>query len=207
MTVVTTSESLQGTDSTLISRTHAASPNAGDAVSIRDPRRNDDTRLEARYKGYLPTHIGDTLGQYQILHKLGSGIHSVVWLAKRLYSGTTPKFVAIKVFSMRCTDVDTNNGILNIIDNARKERLSLQVAQGLHHLNKMLDQFCIEGPVKRHVCIVIELVGPSLRMVTAYGRSLPRGHLLRFAVQIANALLALHHLRIIHGGTLFVIGT
>ena len=32
--------------------------------------------------GYCPISIGDTLGSYQIIRKLGWGVYSTVWLAK-----------------------------------------------------------------------------------------------------------------------------
>lgn len=42
--------------------------------------------MEYRKGGYHPTHLGDTFndGRYKIMHKLGWGSYSTVWLAKDL---------------------------------------------------------------------------------------------------------------------------
>jgi serine/threonine protein kinase len=174
-----------------------------DLVTIRRPRDYDNCRLEIHHNGYCPVHIGDLLknGTYKILHRLGNGIHAVVWLAENLR--TKPRFVAIKIFSRHCSEREINSEILKIFNSAIVISLyPSDVKEGLHHLVKTLDQFTIPGPTNEHVCTVMELVGPCLRdsYVVGLGEPLPRLDCLALASQLAKALLSLHYLDIVHGG-------
>lgn len=180
-----------------------------DLVTIRPPRPNDVLHLETRDKGFLPVHIGDLLkdGAYRILHRIGSGVHSVVWLAETCSLLSKPRYVAIKIFSAYCDERQFNSGILKTLISALQDTsYPSEVKEGLHHLVKPLDQFAVPGPTdSEHVCTVMELVGPcvSEEHVRESGQPLHRPALLALASQVAKALSSLHYLGIVHGGVYF----
>jgi serine/threonine protein kinase len=68
-----------------------------------------------RYRpgGYHPVHIGDTLSKYTVLHKLGYGGFSTVWLVKRdrtpiqpiVLGAAQPPVTSFHALKILCSDV------------------------------------------------------------------------------------------------------
>lgn len=104
-------------------------------------------------------------GAYKILHRLGSGIHSVVWLAESLH--TKPRYVSIKIFSCHCDESTINSDILREPDSARVAEFSSSgVRGGLQYVVRTLDRFNTD----EHVCVVLELFETSLYTRSVYKR-------------------------------------
>ncbi|EIN04030.1 kinase-like protein [Punctularia strigosozonata HHB-11173 SS5] len=152
--------------------------------------------------GFHPVAIGDIYanGRYKILHKLGFGGSSTVWLA-RDYGQNTPhgRLVALKVM---CADVSA------IADEKMPE---LVVPRALHAIMGSCDfqivdhHFLVQGPNGCHRVLAYPLAGPSIRdMVTGSGRIAGsrrlRGDLARaVAKQAAMAIRRMHLAGIVHG--------
>lgn len=107
-----------------------------------------------RPDGLHPIHLEDKLhdDRYTVLHKLGYGSASTVWLAR---DHVQKEYVALKVLSAIATrhfrEVD--------IQNALRHR----TGPTLHHsITKILNSFNVQGPNGKHLCVVFELIGPSL---------------------------------------------
>ncbi|KAF2676241.1 kinase domain-containing protein [Lentithecium fluviatile CBS 122367] len=146
-----------------------------------------------RYKhgGLHPLVIGDSIhdGRYRIIHKLGSGSFSTVWLARDTLSN---KYVSLKVL-----DASTPLGSkeLRILHHIAASSLEHPGRQYVTHL---LDNFVIEGPNGQHRCLVTEAAGQRLsRKPESKVGSLDQAR--RTGLQIAQALGFLHAIEIAHG--------
>lgn len=98
--------------------------------------------------GYSPTHIRDLYSNrgYDIVHKLRSGSYSTVCLVRDLRLN---RYVALKI----------------VIAGTSKESLESRVLRYLHQrvggacdtmITSFKDEFYINGPNGRHVCLTIE---------------------------------------------------
>ncbi|KAF2968379.1 hypothetical protein GQX73_g5216 [Xylaria multiplex] len=97
--------------------------------------------------GYHPIHIDDRLHQrYCIVHKLGHGTFSTVWLA---LDEQTSKYVAIKV------------GIANA-DSREPDILSKLAMGEMSMVTPVIDRFRINGPNGTHPCFVTSPASCSL---------------------------------------------
>jgi serine/threonine-protein kinase SRPK3 len=174
----------------------------------------------AMYKpgGYHPLEIGDQLhnGRYEIIHRLGHGAYSTVWLAlDRFRESTAPRYVAVKIGT-----ANNQKDEVAILSQLRPQLQSRGWLYGLWSLIpfvsnterdefpfvvKMLDEFEIHGPNGLHRCLVTELLGPSVAAVKQCP-AIEGYHLLpvtvarQAAVQCAKALASLHSHGIVHGG-------
>ncbi|KAF1963757.1 kinase-like protein [Byssothecium circinans] len=158
----------------------------------RQPRMDDVENVEA-YKpgGYHPIDIGDKIGtgnqQYQVVHKLGYGGFSTVWLVHPL--GETSSYFALKV--LRADVVHVNE--LEVLQH-------LKAAAGPGHPNVVVlhDPFKVSGPNGEHHCLVFPVLGPSLYR-TAVLKALPSPVRHRICEQLSSALAFLHSHGICHG--------
>jgi serine/threonine-protein kinase SRPK3 len=171
--------------------------------------RLDDTEdLEMYHPGGLhPVSIGDVIGsgQYKVLHKLGFGGSSTVWLAQSLrerFKG----LVALKVMSAEQSS-KPRAGIADLYIPPEVDKFSRIIHHpGKAELRLILDHFTLEGPNGTHLCLISQLAGPSvLSMAESPGRVSGsrrlRGDLARkVASQVATAVELLHGRGIIHGG-------
>ena len=145
--------------------------------------------------GYHPTHIGDRFfdGRYEIVHKLGHGSYSTVWLAK---DHLEPRYVALKILIASAYKTSSENKILRALS-----------TQGTHHegsayVSSLLDEFTIHGPNGSHLCIVSEAAGCSV------AQSKEASMTWKFQVNVARAISAqlllgldyIHSCGIVHGG-------
>ncbi|KAL9022402.1 MAG: hypothetical protein Q9185_000443 [Variospora sp. 1 TL-2023] len=102
--------------------------------------------------GYHPVRLGDAFsdGRYRVVHKLGWGSYSTVWLAKDQY---TNFHVALKIIVGQ-EGVSTNESrILRLL---KQHHACADSPPGAHFVSELLDEFIIDGPNGPHVCLVIE---------------------------------------------------
>ncbi|KAJ4239340.1 hypothetical protein NW757_012860 [Fusarium falciforme] len=107
--------------------------------------------------GYHPVHLGDTLhdGQYKVIHKLGEGSYSSVWLAHDLIN---KRYVALKI---QVSQVSTCSNELPVLRHIARQLPE----QGETHVTKLLDEFQHNGPNGAHACLVFEPMGPSANTI------------------------------------------
>ncbi|TAQ91209.1 hypothetical protein B7494_g391 [Chlorociboria aeruginascens] len=142
--------------------------------------------------GYHPVNIGDILGekenQYEVIHKLGSGGFSTVWLAG-LVNNKQQRYYALKILCANATD--DNDMELNIL------RYLQKCAAPHPNISSLDDVFQINGPNGLHYCLVLPVLGPSIKDMS--GRQLPKSLRQKACQQIASGLAYLHSLEICHG--------
>jgi serine/threonine protein kinase len=81
-------------------------------------------------------------------------------------------------------------------------RTALLSRPGWNSVTQLLDSFFIEGPNGRHLCVVMELLGPSLSWVaekSQNGRIMAR-LALQVSAQLVEAVNYLHSCGVVHGG-------
>ncbi|KAH7151111.1 kinase-like domain-containing protein [Fusarium sp. MPI-SDFR-AT-0072] len=141
-----------------------------------------------RSGGYHPVQINDKLhsNRYRIVHKVGHGSSSTVWLAR---DKKTSEYVAIKVGR---ADSNKNEG-------QTMSRLSA-ASKSKPFTPKLLDRFTIEGPNGSHPCLV---TAPASSLVDAKLAS--TSHLFQLstacslATQSIMAIAHVHSLGYAHG--------
>ncbi|XP_075430473.1 SRSF protein kinase 3-like isoform X2 [Ascaphus truei] len=133
--------------------------------------------------------------RYQVMHKVGWGYFSTVWLCRDVQKN---KCVAVKIsksgrkFSEAALD---EVSLLNCVNGARKKE-----TQG-ENVIQFLDDFKLIGENGLHVCLVFELLGPSLLHLMRYHgpEGLPLTCVKRILQQVLHGLHFLHKkCRIIH---------
>jgi serine/threonine-protein kinase SRPK3 len=158
----------------------------------------DDVEHLERYRpgGYHPTLLGDKLqdNRYEIIHKLGFGSNSIVWLAR---DEKAQSCVAIKISVASATGAHGECDILRMLS-------SKTIASSLRKtlLPLILDEFDIEGPNGRHHCTV------TLPARTSISDAKDASRCRLFQLSVARAITAqliqgvawLHSLGIVHSG-------
>ncbi|XP_017785447.1 PREDICTED: SRSF protein kinase 3-like [Nicrophorus vespilloides] len=122
-----------------------------------DQNCSQENLNEYKKGGYKPILIGEQLGTYTVLRKLGFGHFSTVWLCSD--NREDQKYVAIKVLKA-----------VHLCDNMAKEEISLLTElrrigsdhPGRKHIIEMVEHFDVSSINGNHVCIGFELMGPSL---------------------------------------------
>ncbi|KAG6253310.1 hypothetical protein E4U24_008321 [Claviceps purpurea] len=148
---------------------------------------------------YHPIHIDDRLNnRYRVVHKLGYGSFSTVWLA---LDEKTPKYVAIKVGTTDTSrsEIDTISQITQnaVMDNMRTDQKLL--------FPTVVDRFDLVGPNGIHPCLVTSPARCSLRNSQDEGfffGLFPLDVARSFAAQLVIALSILHKRGFAHGGEL-----
>ncbi|KAK3684183.1 kinase-like domain-containing protein [Podospora appendiculata] len=140
--------------------------------------------------GFHPVHLGDTYdNRYTVVHKLGSGGFSTVWLAR---DADEQQWVALKIIMAH--------------DSATYESRSIATNdKHVHLLDRRLfaiplRNFWIDGPNGRHLCLVLPVLGPNLSSLSTgiYSRLQP-AFVKHVSLQAGQALVALHANGICHG--------
>lgn len=117
------------------------------------PKQEEVEDLEGyRPGGYHPVNIGDVYldGRYRIVHKLGWGSYSTVWLA---YDSRFTRYVALKIVVAGASKDSTEGRILRHLGHRIKEEDA-----GSNFVASLLEDFHINGPKARHLCLV---TGPT----------------------------------------------
>ncbi|KAK9319816.1 kinase-like domain-containing protein [Lipomyces orientalis] len=151
-----------------------------------------------RTGGFHPVSIGDSFsrGRYRVIHKLGFGGFSTVWLAR---DGQSHRLVSLKIITAEASNTCDEMRILQYL------KQSAICHPACDHILSVLDHFTIEGPNGFHTCLVSPFAGPSLAQITytpgqpAGSRRL-RGALARkFARQVTLTVGYLHSRGVAHG--------
>jgi hypothetical protein len=149
----------------------------------------DCERLE-RYRpgGFYPAKLGDQLadGRYSIVHNLGIGGSSTVWLAS---DQKRQELVAIKIKTADSTSDSQEADILKHF-------------HGQPSMRELLDHFVENSPNGAHDCFVMEAASCSVmqsKSLTYHGLlDLPTARAI--AADLVLAVRSLHRQGIVHGG-------
>ncbi|TGJ83767.1 hypothetical protein E0Z10_g5009 [Xylaria hypoxylon] len=111
----------------------------------------EDTELIDDYEtgGYHPIHIGDRLGskgRFNVVHKLGFGGHSTVWLAQDEAEG---RYVALKVAVAANNHVLRERSIIQALEESLGNRRNISVP-------KLHAAFTHTGPNGVHECLATD---------------------------------------------------
>lgn len=145
--------------------------------------------------GFHPTIIGDTFqgGRYRVVHKLGHGGYSTVWLARDQESD---RYVALKILGAWEFGTSKEAGILHRLQSSDAP------ITGQEFIPRLLDHFTIEGPNGKHTCVVLEPAGCNLAAAKdcSVHRLFPVETARSIAAQVIMGLAFLHSRGICHGG-------
>ncbi|RFU35315.1 hypothetical protein B7463_g1024, partial [Scytalidium lignicola] len=79
-----------------------------------------------------------------------------------------------------------------------------ELTQGNKHIVQILDHFIHQGPNGDHQCLVFELLGPSVNMISedyrATGERLATNTIIRMSRQLLEAISFMHEAGLAHGG-------
>ncbi|KAF5309025.1 hypothetical protein D9619_013598 [Psilocybe cf. subviscida] len=137
--------------------------------------------------GYHPIILGNVIrspsgaSSYRILHKLGYGAFSTVWIADHNRSDTTPTYVAVKV---------------SIADNESAKEAELLQSVPSPHIIPVFDSFELDGPNGRHHVVVTEVL---CSFVDFLNIPRPVRAMKRLVWEITKAVEQLHEAGLIHG--------
>ncbi|KAF8962533.1 kinase-like domain-containing protein [Flammula alnicola] len=169
------------------------------------PSRLDDIEYIEDYRpgGFHPVAIGDVFaqGRYRVVHKLGFGGSSTIWLARnRLGKLVTLKVMGAEVSSKPADEIPELAVPLKL-----SEYIQAQCPVARSNIQTVEDHFTENGPNGSHLCLVSQLAGPSiLSMSDCPGRVIGsrrlRGDLARkVAKQAVYAVELMHTAGFVHG--------
>lgn len=145
--------------------------------------------------GYHPTHIGDQFnqGRYQVVHKLGHGSYSTVWLAKDWHEN---RYVALKILVAEASQTSRESQILRALASKKGDHL------GRPYVSSLLEEFFVDGPNGRHLCIVSEAAGCSIAQSKEASLTwkFPLHAARSIAAQVLLGLDYTHSCGVVHGG-------
>ncbi|KAJ9466325.1 Serine/threonine-protein kinase SRPK [Diplonema papillatum] len=164
----------------------------------------DDQEDESDYcvGGYHRVELGDVYNdKYKILHKLGWGQFSTVWLAEHVTSQAT---VALKISKSSVDFMQASLDEIAVFDELNRcveESSGLPSGRYAAQVVQMLDHFQLEGPHGTHLVMVFNVCGPNLlKLVSNRGfRGLPANVVRAIAKRTLQGLSFLHDvLGIVH---------
>ncbi len=145
--------------------------------------------------GYHPIYLQDEYsdGRYRIVHKPGFRTYSTVWLAKDQHMN---RYVAVKIIVADASNTSSETRILRHLSNSQPNHT------GKSYVSPILDEFCIDGPNGRHLCLVSE---PARCNVAASKEAstnwmFPIGIARAVATQAVLELQDIHSCDVVHGG-------
>lgn len=145
--------------------------------------------------GYHPTHINDQFSdnRYTVIHKLGFGSYSTVWLAR---DRVADRYVALKIVAAHGSKTNHESDILAHLQAGDTSH------PGRQYISSLLDVFSFHGPNRQHTCLVSEVAGctaagskensPNFKFPLATARSI--------AAQVSLGLSYMHSRSVGHGG-------
>jgi hypothetical protein len=163
--------------------------------------------------GYHPVHLCDLFnGRYVVIHKLGHGSYSTVWLAQGIQQR---RLVALKILTAVASEGDKGVSDARFLCRLGPEAQSpgsplstLQSGNGSSDrlpsfFPTLLDEFTVHGPNGVHCCVVTEVLGLSLSSLedTPEFYKRPFRATRQIAVQLTQAVARIHECGIVHGGT------
>ena len=156
--------------------------------------------------GYYPVQIGDQFcsSRYRIVHKLGHGGYSTIWLAR---DERLDKYVAIKI-AVSDNDRPFESAILRTLWD--EEGCTIKSHVGVALVPDILDEFEVEGPVikgvrSKHQCLVTTPARMTISAArgAAYNNPFQTMVARAIAAQLVEAVASLHSRGIVHAGRLF----
>ncbi len=145
--------------------------------------------------GLHPIHIEDSLDseRYTVIHKLGYGLSSTVWLAR---DGTLNKYVAIKILTAEASKTRNELGCLEYLSSKPRPK-----HPGYEYISaSFLDRhFWLDGPNGRHLVLVSKVSGPSISQITKWVIGIRESLARKIALQLTQGLAYLHSEGICHG--------
>ncbi len=147
--------------------------------------------------GYHPVHLGDTFHDdtYQVVHKLGYGQYSTVWLVEDRKRG---RYASLKILTATAPTSE--------VDVMRHIQRNGSASSGSEFILQLIDEFEHTGPNGVHRCIISDVLGPPLSsdIEELYpDEEYPIGMAKRISSQIARGLEYLHSQGVVHGGMTF----
>ena len=145
--------------------------------------------------GFHPILLGDILkdGRYRIVHKLGFGSFSTVWLARDNFD---VKFVCLKISKADAPQSSDEIKILRYLAAQGKQH------PGSEFVMNMSDEFIIEGPNGSHQCLVTQAAGRRFfQPANVTYKNLGPARLL--LSQLFQGVDYLHSCSVGHGGNCF----
>ena len=168
----------------------------GAGFNIQYMHLEDVENLE-RYRpgGFHPVTIGDYLHErYLVVHKLGFGAYSTIWLAR---DHTAHKYVAIKI---AVAEGDSQES--SILHRLGASDLTNEAHPGEGIIIPILDEFSLTGPNGKHRCFVTVPAMMSLADAadTSSNRLFQLSIARTIAAQLIQAVAFLHSRGIVHAG-------
>ncbi|TPX24489.1 hypothetical protein DIZ76_013836 [Coccidioides immitis] len=171
-----------------------AEPPPSEAERIYYPESDVEDLEGYRPGGYHPTFIGDTFcgGRYKIVHKLGFGGYSTVWLA---HDQQLQCYVSLKILVAGASQGSNENETLCLLTKGEPNCL------GRQFIPTLLDQFSFDGPNGYHLCLVGESAGCSIANSKENSTNFmfPRDAARSIAAQLIMGLNYLHANDVCHG--------
>jgi hypothetical protein len=165
-------------------------------VPLLDVFSSDVENIE-RYRpgGFHPIHIGeciDAKDRYEVVQKLGYGIHSTVWLCM---DWQCRKWRVVKVLEADYSAAECSElKVFKVLEGISQAELAE------NHVGLALDYFWIVGPNGNHLCFVSKLLAStSCVPPPGYGPQAP-GKLRDICYQLSKGIKYLHDRGICHGG-------
>ena len=162
---------------------------------VHDPREEVENIEMYRAGGYHPVRLGDEFasGRYSIIHKLGHGSYSTVWLAR---DHMASRYVSLKLVTAAASKLSSEAKIGHHLNQGKRNH------PGRKHVLSLLDDFLIDGPNGQHQCLVGEVVGSSIVNTREFSehRMLSLKTARDITAQLALGLAFLHSCGVIHGG-------
>lgn len=154
----------------------------------------DEIEPFERYRpgGYHPVRIGDRFcSRYQVVHKLGFGTSSTIWLARDEKMST---YVAIKI-AIAEIEFSRESDILRLLEQPDSH-------PGRTMIPPLLDEFDIHGPDGTHRCFVTDAARMSIAEACAASShrlfQLPVARVI--VAQLVRAVAFLHYRGVVHSG-------
>lgn len=168
-------------------RDDSLSPSSG---SDSEEEFSDEQEDEEDYRrgGYHRVRVGEKFkdGRYTVLHKLGWGHFSTVWMVRDEQTGGLG---AMKVVKSAAHYTEAARDEITLLS-----QIAERDPEDRHYCCRMIDWFEHAGPHGRHVCMVFEVLGDNLlTLIRLYDhRGIPLHVVRRLARQVLVALDYLH---------------
>ncbi|GJE89706.1 kinase-like protein [Phanerochaete sordida] len=164
------------------------SRNSTSATSVDRPgwvSREEPVESYGKESGFLPVAIGQELGGYAILRKLGCGVYSTVWLAQRKHDG---EFAALKVMSGLASKHFPE---LDFLQRMRNQSPS---HPGSLHVTRLIDHFHCSQEDQDNLCLALEPLSESLHSFSKRwgGARFPSGFVRRVMRQVVQGIDFMH---------------
>lgn len=184
-------------------------------TSRYQPSRLDEIEDIELYRtgGFHPISIGDVFlnGRYRVLHKLGFGGSSTVWLARDQKQLSGGGLVTLKVLTAEQSSRSKGN-IPELAIPMKLHDLLLQRGNNIVQASTqvMSEHFIHSGPNGDHLCLVHPFAGPSVYSMSespgrvAGSRRLRADLARKVAHRTASVLEFMHSAGLVHGGNKYI---